>query len=211
MIHKSCDASTSNGTYYNTTAKEKIEVYQLDGPKIPEVTIADYVTCAIAGDDDTVHPMDPVLYFRTATYDRGHLTEAIAMAESMVEDHRNGTVRYTSESFANLNEALEIAKDYENSTNQTEIIEQAAELIDAIYATHVLAPIGDVDQDGTVTVVDSTLIQRKLANMPGTELSEDQTYLADVDVNNSVNSIDATLILRYVAKMPNVVLGKPTA
>ena len=210
LIHKSCDASTSNGTYYNTSAKEKIEVYQLDGPRIPEVTIADYVTCAIAGDDDTVHPMDPVLYFRTATYDRGHLTEAIAMAESMVEDQQNGTVRYTSESFANLNEALEIAKDYENSTNQTEIIEQAAELIDAIYATHVLAPIGDADRDGFVTIMDTTLIQKNLANMPNSELSEDQTYLADVDKNERIETIDATLIQRYLANM-NVVLGEPRA
>ncbi|MBQ3285943.1 MAG: dockerin type I repeat-containing protein [Ruminococcus sp.] len=201
LIHKSREPEITGGDGTNTSATEKIDVYMLDGPRIPEVTIADYVTCAAVGDDGTVSPLDPVLYFRTADCDRGHLTEAIAMAESMVEDQQNGAVRYSAESFANLNEALEIAKDYENSTNQEEIIDQAYELINAIYDVHVLAPIGDADQDGFVTIMDATLIQKNLANMHNSELSEDQSYLADVDKNERIETIDATLIQRYLANM----------
>lgn len=60
--------------------------------------------------------------------------------------------------------------------------------------------LGDTDMDGMVTVMDSTHIQRKLA-----ELKTDEykyiNYLGDSD-NDGLNITDATRIQRYIAQIP---------
>ncbi|MBR1534563.1 MAG: dockerin type I repeat-containing protein [Ruminococcus sp.] len=57
--------------------------------------------------------------------------------------------------------------------------------------------IGDVDEDGQVSILDVTRIQRTLAGL--VELSVLQDYLADVDGSGGVTIIDATIIQRALA------------
>ncbi|MBQ7218018.1 MAG: dockerin type I repeat-containing protein, partial [Ruminococcus sp.] len=54
--------------------------------------------------------------------------------------------------------------------------------------------IGDVDEDGSVTILDATCIQRSLASLR--PLSPLQRYLGDVDGADSVTILDATVIQR---------------
>lgn len=58
---------------------------------------------------------------------------------------------------------------------------------------------GDVDGDGSVTVMDATVIQRVLAHLQ----EPDGRYAAagDADSDGDVTIADATLIQRYEAKM----------
>ncbi len=57
--------------------------------------------------------------------------------------------------------------------------------------------IGDVDNDGNVTVMDATVIQRSLASM--IILTDEQRIAADVDKSGDVNVIDATTIQKFIA------------
>ena len=59
--------------------------------------------------------------------------------------------------------------------------------------------LGDADGDGEVTIVDATMIQRVLVNIPGAVINE---AAADVDGDGEVTIIDATFIQRYLASMP---------
>lgn len=59
--------------------------------------------------------------------------------------------------------------------------------------------IGDADSDGDVTVIDVTLIQRKLASFPISGTFSDQA--ADVDGDGDVTVLDATFIQRFLADM----------
>lgn len=61
--------------------------------------------------------------------------------------------------------------------------------------------LGDADADGSVDVIDATLIQRRCALM---ELSIDDAILllhGDVDENGNLDVIDAAYLLRYLASM----------
>ena len=55
---------------------------------------------------------------------------------------------------------------------------------------------GDVDGDGTITIIDATIIQRALADLH--HLSAFQQELADVDSDGEVFVLDATYIQRYL-------------
>ena len=57
-------------------------------------------------------------------------------------------------------------------------------------------PLGDVDKDGVVTVMDATLVQKYIVGME--TLSTEQKQLADVNRDNRINVIDATCIQSYV-------------
>ena len=59
---------------------------------------------------------------------------------------------------------------------------------------------GDADGDNSVTSVDVTQIQRKMANYT---VETFKSMSADVDRNNTVEIIDATLIQRYLANYAN--------
>ena len=59
--------------------------------------------------------------------------------------------------------------------------------------------IGDVDEDGSVTILDATCIQRSLASLR--PLSPLQRYLGDVDGADSVTILDATVIQRALADL----------
>lgn len=61
-------------------------------------------------------------------------------------------------------------------------------------------PMGDVNEDGEVTIVDAVLIQQYLAEM----LDEDQTFnetLADVNRDGDITIVDAVLIQQMLAEM----------
>lgn len=60
--------------------------------------------------------------------------------------------------------------------------------------------LGDTDTDGTVTIMDSTHIQRKLAELKTDEYKYID-YLGDSD-NDGLNITDATRIQRYIADIP---------
>ncbi len=59
--------------------------------------------------------------------------------------------------------------------------------------------IGDADEDGVVTILDATRIQRALASLDS--LSVLQRYLADVDNVDGMTIIDATVIQRRLAEI----------
>ncbi|MCH5297130.1 MAG: hypothetical protein J1E85_05625 [Ruminococcus sp.] len=55
---------------------------------------------------------------------------------------------------------------------------------------------GDVNDDGTISIDDVTLIQKYLADL--SSLTSEQTVVADVDHDGYVTIIDATLIQKYI-------------
>ncbi len=59
--------------------------------------------------------------------------------------------------------------------------------------------LGDCDFDGDVTVMDATLIQRRIANM--ISFTTEQNSVADVDCDSEVTVMDATKIQRFVASI----------
>lgn len=70
------------------------------------------------------------------------------------------------------------------------------------------AYLGDVDGDGSVTIVDATFIQRHLASIPIP--FEFNNTIADTDEDGNVSIIDATYIQRWLASLKsNDNIGKP--
>ena len=59
---------------------------------------------------------------------------------------------------------------------------------------------GDADGDGTVTIMDATVIQRRLVELPTPNFDE---RAADVD-GDGLNITDATWIQRYLAEFDNI-------
>ena len=57
--------------------------------------------------------------------------------------------------------------------------------------------IGDVNLDGTVSVIDATLLQKYIASIE--KLNDTQLYLADYNNDGKVDIVDATLIQKYLA------------
>ena len=62
-----------------------------------------------------------------------------------------------------------------------------------------MGKIGDVDLDGTVAILDATVIQRYLAGI--TEIDRIQQYLADTDGDGDLSILDATAIQRWLASL----------
>ena len=56
--------------------------------------------------------------------------------------------------------------------------------------------IGDVDQNGEISILDATLIQKYLADFES--LSSEQILIADTDQNNDINIKDSTEIQKYL-------------
>ena len=56
--------------------------------------------------------------------------------------------------------------------------------------------LGDIDKDGSVTIIDVTVIQRVDANI--TQCTSDMLARGDVDKNGEVDIIDATRVQRYL-------------
>ncbi len=70
---------------------------------------------------------------------------------------------------------------------------------------------GDVDKDGSVTVMDATLIQKAGINM--VTLDAAQTTLADVNQDGRVSILDVTMVQKYLAEVDykNIgVVGQPS-
>lgn len=80
----------------------------------------------------------------------------------------------------------------------TPVMTIAAKNNDIIQAKNPI--IGDVDGDGTVTIIDATYIQRHLASIPIPFEMNDK--VADTDGDGSITIIDATMIQRYLASLP---------
>ncbi|MBQ3417584.1 MAG: InlB B-repeat-containing protein [Ruminococcus sp.] len=80
----------------------------------------------------------------------------------------------------------------------TPVMTIAAKNNDTIQAKNPI--IGDVDGDGTVTIIDATYIQRHLASIPIPFEINDK--VADTDGDGNVTIIDATMIQRYLASLP---------
>ena len=59
--------------------------------------------------------------------------------------------------------------------------------------------VGDVNGDGSVSVMDATMIQKHLANL--TTISEDRLECADTNKDGVVSVMDATQIQRYLAQL----------
>lgn len=57
--------------------------------------------------------------------------------------------------------------------------------------------LGDVNMDGTVSILDATEVQKGLAGL--VSLNEYQSKLADMNKDGNVSIIDATQIQKYIA------------
>lgn len=67
--------------------------------------------------------------------------------------------------------------------------------------------LGDADNDGEVTILDATVIQRHIAELSTESYNE---AAADADQDNTVTIMDATSIQRHIAELPtNENIGKP--
>jgi hypothetical protein len=67
--------------------------------------------------------------------------------------------------------------------------------------------VGDADNDGLITVLDATAIQRYLAEIP---MASFNSTLADCDGDNVVTIFDATGIQRHLAELScSERIGKP--
>ena len=66
----------------------------------------------------------------------------------------------------------------------------------------VLLLLGDVDEGGSVNVIDANLVRRYAARL--IDLRDTQLLAADVNGDGKVNVIDANLIRRYVAHLISV-------
>lgn len=74
----------------------------------------------------------------------------------------------------------------------------------AMYNTSVSAAetntkkvLGDVNNDGEITIVDATTIQRYIADK--TDLTDNQKFVADTNGDNKLTILDATELQKYVA------------
>lgn len=85
-----------------------------------------------------------------------------------------------------------------------------AGLVEAVEQLELGLAVGDVDMDGSVSVLDATEIQRYLAKLKDLDivLSGYITTLADVQVDGDMSIIDATAIQRKLAKLDVVDTGK---
>lgn len=61
------------------------------------------------------------------------------------------------------------------------------------------AVYGDVNDDGDITVVDATLVQKHIVQFE--TLSADKQILADVNEDNTISVVDATLIQKYIVQL----------
>ena len=61
------------------------------------------------------------------------------------------------------------------------------------------AVYGDVNGDGDITVVDATLVQKRVVQLE--TLSADKQILADVNGDNTISVVDATLIQKYIVRL----------
>lgn len=61
------------------------------------------------------------------------------------------------------------------------------------------AVYGDVNDDGDITVVDATLVQKHVVQLE--TLSADKQILADVNGDNTISVVDATLIQKYIVQL----------
>lgn len=62
--------------------------------------------------------------------------------------------------------------------------------------------LGDTNNDGKITIVDATIIQKYIANV--TDLTDNQKFVADANGDNQLTIRDATEIQKYVAKYTTV-------
>lgn len=62
--------------------------------------------------------------------------------------------------------------------------------------------LGDTNNDGKITIIDATIIQKYIAEM--TDLTDNQKFVADANGDNQLTIRDATEIQKYVAKYTTV-------
>ncbi len=74
----------------------------------------------------------------------------------------------------------------------------------------VIVVIGDVNQDGTLSIADKTLLDAYLADPENAPLDEIQKFAADVNGNGAINSVDRILLARAVMSTTNSIY-KPFA
>ena len=61
--------------------------------------------------------------------------------------------------------------------------------------------LGDIDQDGDVSISDLVLLNQYLLNPGGTPLNEQQLLAADFEQDGEINSSDSTSLLNYIAEI----------
>lgn len=84
---------------------------------------------------------------------------------------------------------------YTDSTAQTYAKENDINFVSLGYATTIV--IGDVDGDGKITIMDTSMVQRSIAQY--ITLTDIQTIAADTDKDGKIAVMDATAIQRFIA------------
>lgn len=62
-------------------------------------------------------------------------------------------------------------------------------------------PIGDVNSDGDISVVDATLVQKYIVGLE--KLTDLQKKSAEVNGDGEISVVDATLIQKYIVGLEN--------
>lgn len=131
--------------------------------------------------------------------------ETTELEDLIAEAKEYNAADYTETSYANLQDAIKAAeKVLENALTQDEIDAAVSSLqaaIDALEETNVgeLVTIGDVNEDGKISLIDVLTIQKAVAYI--ITLTDKQEFIADVDQNGSVTLADALLIQKYITKL----------
>lgn len=146
--------------------------------------------------------------------------EHIAEAIRFFADVKNNTQKYVEESANHVDSVVSTVKDinpdadialigmYNPYGNSLEYDCQTRDICTVLQNMFVAAVDEAVDGDDTVTVLDATFIQRKLASIPIP--SECNDIVADTDGDGEITIIDATYIQRWLADLPSVDnIGKP--
>ena len=148
---------------------------------------------------------DALLAAEKAEY-AAYQMEQIAAAEALLNEDSDST----DQILVALTQVLIAATPYDDAKSLDEnkaavdaIMDQLRELLKKDRPI-----LGDVDGDGEVNIIDATLIQRYLADIPlDFELDK---KVADIDGDGEVSIIDATLIQRWLADLdPDENIGKP--
>ena len=133
---------------------------------------------------------------------------------SWIADHSSQKVAHYDSATQKMvvdSQTTNYAQDFDGMYNYASdwMLSRAAWLSEQFAPDYVPSPLlGDADLSGAVDIIDTTTIQRHLADI--TPLAEGAQVCADVDKDDDITILDATLLQRYFAGIiVGEAIGKP--
>ena len=191
--YKNDKASTEGGTpiegannfYYEPKREDNAVVYY----------------CVITSNDgqQSSVTVSPIIY-NAPEYREADYTEYFAYLETLKDIDRS---IYTEASLANLDSL--VSKDISGLSlaEQNKIKEHIDKIKDAVENLVVKYVLGDIDDDGEITVIDARMALTFASGK--TTLNEIQLLAADVNKDGEVNVIDARILLRVAAQLESLI------